>query len=145
MKTPAFDKPLLILGRENSNRSVSGDAVVVEVLPKAQWRAPTSKVMDEEEVNRNDNAENEESGDVIVTESERKALQEDVKHAQAAGAENRGSTYGTNHWYRAAQLETVRWHGRLCSRCIWQPTDSCLPVADGQEDPQSQDTHSSSF
>ena len=89
MKTPAFDKPLLILGRENSNRSVSGDVVVVEVLPKAQWRAPTSKVMDEEEVSRNDNAENEEQGDVIVTENERKALQEDVKHAHAAGAETR--------------------------------------------------------
>jgi exosome complex exonuclease DIS3/RRP44 len=87
VKVSAFDKPLLVLGRENSNRSVSGDSVVVEVLPKDQWRAASTKVVDEEEVNRNENAENEEAGDVVVTESERTALQAEVKRAHSAGAD----------------------------------------------------------
>lgn len=89
VKVPTFDKPLLILGRENSNRSISGDSVVVEVLPKDQWRASSDKVIDEDEVNRNENAENEDSGDVVVTESERKALQEEVKRAHSAGVDAR--------------------------------------------------------
>ena len=87
VKVPAFDKPLLILGRENSNRSVSGDSVVVEVLPKDLWRAASTKVVDEEETNRNENAENEETGDVVVTEGERQTLQEEVKQAHTAGGD----------------------------------------------------------
>ena len=46
---PAFDRSLIIQGRENSNRAVSGDVVVIEVLPKDQWKAPSSKVIEEEE------------------------------------------------------------------------------------------------
>jgi exosome complex exonuclease DIS3/RRP44 len=87
VKVPAFERPLLVLGRENSNRSVSGDSVVVEILPKDQWRAASTKMVDEEEVNKNENAENEETGDVVVTDSERKVLQEEVKKAHLAGAD----------------------------------------------------------
>ena len=87
VKVPAFDKPLLILGRENSNRSVSGDSVVVEILPKDLWRAASTKVVVEEETNRNENAENEETGDVVVTENERQTLQEEVKRAHTAGGD----------------------------------------------------------
>ena len=86
---PAFDKPLLILGRESSNRSVSGDQVVLEVLPRDQWKPPSSKVVDEEEVNKNENAENDEEGEVIITEKERRALQEFVKKAHASTEERR--------------------------------------------------------
>lgn len=85
---PAFDRSLLILGRENSNRAVSGDVVVVEVLPKDQWKAPSSKVIEEEEVSRNDNPETEQ-GESITTERERKALQEEVKRAHGNSAEGR--------------------------------------------------------
>ena len=48
----AFERPLLVLGRENGNRAVSGDVVVVEVLAKDQWKAPSSKIIDEETVNK---------------------------------------------------------------------------------------------
>jgi exosome complex exonuclease DIS3/RRP44 len=88
VQVPAFDKPLLILGRENGNRSVSGDSVVVEVLPKDQWKAASTKILEEETVNKNDNAENEED-EVVVTDRERRALQEEVKKAHISGAENR--------------------------------------------------------
>ncbi|KAF2222852.1 hypothetical protein BDZ85DRAFT_198176 [Elsinoe ampelina] len=85
---PAFDKPLLILGRENSNRSVSGDVVVVEVLPKSQWKPPSSKILEEEIVSKNDNAEAEQD-EAVITEQERKALQGEVKRTHGKNAEGR--------------------------------------------------------
>ena len=88
VKVPAFDKSLLILGRENSNRAISGDVVVVEVLPKDQWKAPSTSIIEQETVNRDDNADNEE-GEAIVSQRERKALQEEVKRVQSKSTEGR--------------------------------------------------------
>ena len=85
---PAFDKPLLVLGRENSNRSVSGDSVVVEVLPKDQWKSASTKILEEETVNKDDIGENEED-EVVITDRERRALQEEVRKAHVSGAEDR--------------------------------------------------------
>ena len=85
---PAFDKALLVLGRENSNRAVSGDVVVVEVLPKDQWKAPSSKIIEEETLNKNDNADIED-GEAVITERERRALQEEVKRVQGQSIEGR--------------------------------------------------------
>jgi exosome complex exonuclease DIS3/RRP44 len=84
----AFDKPLLILGRDNSNRAIAGDIVVIEVLPKDQWKSPSTKLVDEEAVTRNDNPEAEDNEEV-VTEKERKALQEEVKKAHGKNSEGR--------------------------------------------------------
>ncbi|KAI9881057.1 MAG: exosome catalytic subunit dis3 [Pleopsidium flavum] len=85
---PAFDKSLLVLGRDNSNRAVQGDVVVVEVLPKAQWKAPSTKIIEEETLNKNENADAEE-GEAVVTEQERRALQEEVKRTQGKSIEGR--------------------------------------------------------
>lgn len=84
----AFEKSLLIIGRENSNRAVQGDIVVVEVLPKSQWKAPSAKIVEEESLNKNENAESND-GEAVVTEQERRALQEEVKKAQVKGSEVR--------------------------------------------------------
>jgi exosome complex exonuclease DIS3/RRP44 len=35
---------VLILGREDMNRAMEGDVVAVELLPRAQWRAPSSRL-----------------------------------------------------------------------------------------------------
>lgn len=88
IKVPAFPKPLLILGRENINRSVDGDLVVVEVLPQDQWKEPSTKIIEEEAITRNENADAEESQD-FVSEKERKALQEEVKKTQKGSSEGR--------------------------------------------------------
>lgn len=85
---PAFDKSLLILGRDNSNRTVQGDVVVVEVLPKSQWKAPSTKIIEEESLNKNENADAEE-GEAVVTEQERRALQEEVKRTHGNSIEGR--------------------------------------------------------
>jgi len=85
---PAFGKPLLIIGRESSNRAISGDIVVVEVLPKSQWKAPSSKILEEEVVNKNDNADADE-GEAVINQQEKRALQEEVKKTHGKSAEGR--------------------------------------------------------
>lgn len=76
IRVPAFQKALIILGRENINRAMDGDTVVVEVLPKDQWKEPSTKVIEEDSLAKNENPDAEED---IVSEKERKALQEEVK------------------------------------------------------------------
>lgn len=45
---PAFSKPVLLIGRENMNRAVQGDVVVVEVFDKKEWKAPADEVVDQD-------------------------------------------------------------------------------------------------
>ncbi|KAL8835575.1 MAG: hypothetical protein Q9170_003259 [Blastenia crenularia] len=90
VRVPAFDKSLLILGRENSNRAVQDDVVVVEVLPKGQWKSPSTKIVEEETLNKNENADTEEGeGESVVTEQERRALQDEVKKIHGRNVEGR--------------------------------------------------------
>ncbi|EXJ96494.1 hypothetical protein A1O1_01620 [Capronia coronata CBS 617.96] len=89
VKVPAFDKPLLVLGREASNRSISGDVVVVELLPKDQWKAPSTQILDEDTLDQNENPDTEEQEESVVTENEKRALLEDVRRAHSASAETR--------------------------------------------------------
>jgi exosome complex exonuclease DIS3/RRP44 len=86
VQTQAFQKPLLILGRENSNRAVSGDVVVVELLPKDQWKAPSSKIIEQETVNKDENPDAED-GEEVLSEREKRALQEAAKTAQGKTSE----------------------------------------------------------
>ncbi|KAI0427729.1 RNB domain-containing protein [Xylaria sp. FL1042] len=89
IKVPAFPKPLLILGRDNINRSVDGDVVVVEVLPQDQWKEPSTKIIEEETITKNENADNDDDAADVVTEKERRALQEQVKKTQGLTTEGR--------------------------------------------------------
>ncbi|KAK6199694.1 hypothetical protein LQW54_009948 [Pestalotiopsis sp. IQ-011] len=88
IRVPAFPKALLILGRDNINRAVDGDVVVVEALPKDQWKEPSTKIIEEEAITKNENADGDEGVD-LVTEKERKALQEEVKKTHLASTEGR--------------------------------------------------------
>ncbi len=89
VSVPAFERPLLLLGRENINRAIQGDVVVVEVLPKEQWKAPSSKIIEEETVTRDDNADADEDGETIVTDRERRVLQDEVKKVHGQSREGR--------------------------------------------------------
>ncbi|KAI9844214.1 MAG: exosome catalytic subunit dis3 [Sclerophora amabilis] len=88
INVPAFEKSLIILGRENINRAVQGDVVVVEILPKDQWKAPSSKIIEEDSLNKNENADADEGG-AVVSQLERKALQEEAKRVQGQSGEGR--------------------------------------------------------
>lgn len=83
-----FEKSLLILGRENSNRAVQGDVIVVEILPKSQWKTPSTQIIEEETLNKNENADADD-GEAVVTEQERRVLQEEVKRVQGKSIERR--------------------------------------------------------
>lgn len=86
--TSAFGKALLIIGRENINRAVQGDQVVVEILPKDQWKRPSTKIVDEETLTKNDNPDVDEP-EAIETEQERKALIDEAKKVQGSNLESR--------------------------------------------------------
>jgi exosome complex exonuclease DIS3/RRP44 len=43
-----YDKPVLLIGRENMNRAVQGDVVAVEVFPEDEWKTPADEVVDQE-------------------------------------------------------------------------------------------------
>ncbi|KAI9802047.1 MAG: hypothetical protein M1825_003103 [Sarcosagium campestre] len=88
INVPAFDKPLLVLGRENINRAVNGDVAVVEVLPKEQWKTSSSRIIEESTFNKNENADAAED-ESVVTEQERKALQQEVKKVHGQGLQDR--------------------------------------------------------
>lgn len=45
---PAFTAPVLLIGRENMNRAVNGDVVVVEVFNEKEWKAPADEVVDQD-------------------------------------------------------------------------------------------------
>ncbi|KAF4585350.1 mitotic control protein dis3 [Ophiocordyceps camponoti-floridani] len=78
IKVSAFVKPLLVLGRESINRAVDGDIVVVELLPQDKWKEPSTKIIEEEAVTRNENADTEEREEYMSI-KEQKALQEKVR------------------------------------------------------------------
>ena len=77
-----------MLGRENINRAVQGDQVVVEILPKDQWRQPSTKIVDEETLTKNDSPDLDEP-EAIETEQERKALIDEAKKSQGLSLETR--------------------------------------------------------
>jgi exosome complex exonuclease DIS3/RRP44 len=57
VSVPALSKPILLIGRENMNRGVQGDIVVVEVFDKKEWKAPADEVVDQDTTLKNDDAE----------------------------------------------------------------------------------------
>ncbi|KIE01925.1 mitotic control protein dis3, partial [Metarhizium majus ARSEF 297] len=87
IKVPAFSKPLLILGRESINRAVDGDVVVVEMLPQDKWKEPSTKIIEEDNITKNENADTEDRND-FVSDKERKALQEEAKRTHKSSSES---------------------------------------------------------
>ncbi|KAJ6501480.1 hypothetical protein C8R47DRAFT_228458 [Mycena vitilis] len=72
VSVPSYPKPVLLIGRENLNRAVHGDMVVIEVLDEAKWGVEGDEVVDQEATLKNDDAdmdEDEENNDVIRQEA----------------------------------------------------------------------------
>lgn len=68
--TAAFSKPVFILGRDNINRAIQGDIVVIELLPKDQWKVPTAKLIGQDDTSKNENPDSEDP-EIVVTAAER--------------------------------------------------------------------------
>lgn len=62
VRSGAFARPILLVGRESMNRAVDGDVVAVRMLPKDQWKAATEEVIDAETALKNDDAEDDQGG-----------------------------------------------------------------------------------
>lgn len=75
-----FTYPLLVIGRDMMNRAFDGDKVVVEVLPKKEWRRPLVEMA--EETNTATLGEEDDDEESVVTEKERKILADDAKQQQ---------------------------------------------------------------
>lgn len=74
-------KPLLILGRENLNRAFNGDHVVVELLPASKWKKPSTEIVDEESINK-DQIGDDDDTEIIISDKERKLLAQEAIKAQ---------------------------------------------------------------
>ncbi|KAJ3297254.1 exosome catalytic subunit dis3 [Borealophlyctis nickersoniae] len=53
-KVNGEDSTVMIIGREHLNRGVQGDTVAVQILPKSEWKAPVSVVLEEEVIEKDD-------------------------------------------------------------------------------------------
>lgn len=62
--------------------------MVVEILPKDQWKKPSTKIVDEESLTKNDNPDVDEP-EAIETEQERRALIDEAKKIQGSTLESR--------------------------------------------------------
>ncbi|ODV96234.1 hypothetical protein PACTADRAFT_2526 [Pachysolen tannophilus NRRL Y-2460] len=81
VSVPSLPKPLLVIGRENLNRAFNGDLCVVELLPRDKWRKPSSTIVDDEVINKNDVADNEDN-EIIISDQERRLLTQEAIEAQ---------------------------------------------------------------
>lgn len=86
--TPAFKKPLLIVGTKNLNRAFNSDSVIVELLPRDKWREPSSTIIEEGAIGANDNAD-EEYQENIISDKERRMLAAEAVKANSASEEKR--------------------------------------------------------
>ncbi|AET38420.1 exosome catalytic subunit DIS3 Ecym_2715 [Eremothecium cymbalariae DBVPG len=85
---PNFSKPVLVVGQKNLNRAFNGDLVVVELLAKSEWKAPSSVTLDSEHYNVNENPDDDSGGgaqdssSVIISDKQRRLLIQDAIQAQ---------------------------------------------------------------
>ncbi|KAJ6569587.1 hypothetical protein B0H19DRAFT_1136142 [Mycena capillaripes] len=95
VSVPGYPKPVLLIGRENLNRAVHGDMVVIEVLDEAKWGVEGDEVVDQEATLKNDDAdsdEDEENDDVIRQEA--KAVRASEAMAQQKEKQPTGRVVG---------------------------------------------------
>ncbi|KAK9474255.1 uncharacterized protein V1510DRAFT_412846 [Dipodascopsis tothii] len=113
---PAFEQPLLVLGREAINRAVSGDVVVIELLAKDQWKRPSTRIVDEEAVARDDNPDDD--AEAILTLAEQRALVEEAKRAQRKPVKGKAarevSDLGPQPTARVVGIVKRNWRQYVC-------------------------------
>ncbi|KAF8344715.1 hypothetical protein F5887DRAFT_250455 [Amanita rubescens] len=101
VSTPAFSRPILLQGRENMNRAVHGDIVVVQVFPEAEWSAPADEVVDQDTTLKDDDAESsgderdEDELDEVLSREKKLLLKEQrAKQKKAHGRQPTGRVVG---------------------------------------------------
>lgn len=96
---------VLLLGREHQNRAVDGDIVVIELLPKSEWRAPSNRAVEQDDVDV------ESDGD---EENERKELVRRDAVAEGMGIKKRRRVESTIELVPSARVVAIARRG-------WRP------------------------
>ncbi|KAL6940124.1 exosome catalytic subunit dis3 [Hanseniaspora vineae] len=145
-----FSKPVLIRGTKNLNRAFNGDQVVVEILPKSEWKTPSTITMDSEHFNVDENPDgNDEDNDLeefyganastnstaLISDKERRLLAQEAITTQK----------GSNKVYPTAKVVSItrrswrQYVGQIVESSVDKQTpnavqncfvllmDSCLP------------------
>ncbi|WAQ80729.1 hypothetical protein PtA15_1A67 [Puccinia triticina] len=82
----AFDKPLLLIGRESMNRAIDGDVVAVELLPREEWKSSTDDVVVEQDAaGPAEDPDPESAGSSLEEEAEQKESRTISKTVKKAG------------------------------------------------------------
>lgn len=85
VQTPAFKKPLLVLGTKQLNRAFNGDSVIVELLPKDRWREPSTTIVEESAIGGDENADDEDASALaIISDKERRVLAQEALKVSTA-------------------------------------------------------------
>ncbi|KZT57597.1 RNB-domain-containing protein [Calocera cornea HHB12733] len=79
VNSQALGRPILVIGRADLNRAVSGDIVAVELYPESQWKAPGDEVVDQEQTLANDDASGSEDE---AAETERRVALRELRDAR---------------------------------------------------------------
>lgn len=115
-------KPLLILGRENLNRAFNGDQVVVELLPKNKWKKPSSQIIDEETINKNELGDNDED-EVLISDKERRLLTQEAIKEQGKDNDDENKIMPTGRVVGIIKRSWRLYVGQLSPNSINKDTD----------------------
>ncbi|KAN0065804.1 exosome catalytic subunit dis3 [Thecaphora frezii] len=94
VRTQAYDRPVLLVGREAMNRAIDGDIVAVQILPREEWKAATEEVIDADAALRNDDAEGSD-GEGGNDDDEARIAQKEKADAEANARSTKGEPQPT--------------------------------------------------
>jgi exosome complex exonuclease DIS3/RRP44 len=119
---------VMLLGREHQNRAIDGDIVVIELLPKDEWRTPSNRNVEQDDVDVGSDAEDEDHKRGLESS---KAVAAASTAAVAASLEDRVPTA------RVVAISKRSWRpycGGISGasftggdRCLFVPTDRKVP------------------
>lgn len=95
VRSGAFTRPILLVGRESMNRAVDGDVVAVQMLPKDQWKAATEEVIDADAALKNDDAEGSDGEGGADDDIESRLARKEAADAEANARSARGEPQPT--------------------------------------------------
>ncbi|KAL9708684.1 exosome catalytic subunit dis3 [Leucoagaricus gongylophorus] len=109
VSVPAFSKPVLLIGRQNMNRAVNGDIVVVGVFNEKEWRAPGDEVVDQDTTLKDDDVEG--SGEEGDRSDNGEVIARETRHIQS---EHARASAGKQPTGRVVGIIKRNWRAYVC-------------------------------
>lgn len=117
---------VLILGRENQNRAIDGDIVVVELFPRDQWKRPSNLAVEQEDVDADSDGEGAEQMQEIAHDEKDPSLRTQTDNTADLSPTGRVVAISRRGWrpYCGAISGTSFTGGE---RALFVPTDRKVP------------------